>query len=168
MTLRTLRVLFVSRRNTARSLMAEAVLDRIGKGRFEALSAGVERHDDVDPLTARLLASSGYKLTSPRPKLLTDVAPEAAASLDFIFTLCDSAHGEPLPEWVGHPISAHWSCEDPALIEGDEVGRALGYARVLAGIERRITIFAQLPFESLDRTSLQHHVDRIATDPLHH
>lgn len=146
MTLRTLRVLFLSRRNTARSLMAEAALNKIGGGRFEALSARVEAHGEIDPLTARALASGGYDVSTLRPKLLAEAAPEAAGPLDFIFTLSDATHGEPMPEWVGHPISAHWSCEDPILLEGDEVGRALRYARVLAGIERRITI---------------------ATDPLH-
>jgi protein-tyrosine-phosphatase len=168
MTEHPLHVLFLSRRNTARSLMAEAVMNQTGGGRFIARSAGVEgrRPDPVtkeglDPVTQEVLESAGFSLEGLRTKTLQDLLAEEPDDFDFIFTLSDTARNEPSPDWPGHPISAHWSCEDPVTAEYENLGANVVYGRVLAGLERRISTFMQLPFASLDRASLQHHVDQI-------
>ena len=165
MTEHPLRVLFLSRRNTARSLMAEAVMNQTGRGRFIAESAGVEIPDPtqegLDPVTQEVIESAGFSIEGLRTKTLTALLAEEPDHFDFIFTLSDTARSEPSPDWPGHPISAHWSCEDPVTAEYENLGANVIYGRVLAGLERRINTFMQLPFASLDRASLQHHVDQI-------
>jgi protein-tyrosine-phosphatase len=158
-----LRVLFLSRRNTARSLMAEAVMNQTGRGRFIARSAGVEpvTRQGLDPVTQEVLESARFSIEGLRTKTLRDLLAEEQDHFDFIFTLSDTARNEPSPDWPGHPISAHWACEDPVTAEYENLGANVIYGRVLAGLERRIGAFMQLPFESLDRASLQHHVDQI-------
>ena len=160
MTEHPLRVLFLSRRNTARSLMAEAVMNQNGRGRFIAESAGVET-GPPDPITQEVLESAGFSLQGLRTKTLQELLAEEPDDFDFIFTLSDTARNEPSPDWPGHPISAHWSCEDPVTAEYEDLGANVIYGRVLAGLERRINAFMQLPFASLDRASLQHHVNQI-------
>ena len=160
MTEQPLRVLFLSRRNTVRSLMAEAVMTQSGTGRFVGRSAGVQAAT-ADPLTFEVLQKARFATDGLHPKTLQDLVKVDAEPFDFIFTLSDTARNEPFPEWPGQPISAHWSCEDPVLVDDEDLGRPLIYGRVLAGIERRIAIFTQLPFATLDRASLQHHVDQI-------
>jgi len=159
MTIAPYRVLFLSRRDTARSIMAEAIMNEKGNGRFHAFSAGVEPGDKADPVALRALARAGYDPTALAPRSYKDFAE--AEPMDFIFTLSDTAHGEPMPEWPGHPVTAHWGCEDPLAVEQDPVEIALVYARTLGGLERRIETFMQLPFKSLDRISLKAHVDEI-------
>ncbi|MGH6962958.1 MAG: arsenate reductase ArsC [Phenylobacterium sp.] len=165
MTEHILRVLFLSRRNTARSLMAEAIMNQNGRGRFIAESAGVETPDPaqkgLDPVTQEVLESAGFSLEGLRTKTLRDLLAAEPDHFDFIFTLSDTARNEPSPDWPGHPISAHWSCEDPVTAEYENLGANVIYGRILAGLERRISAFMQLPFASLDRASLQHHVDQI-------
>ena len=117
-----LRVLFLSRRNTIRSLMAEAVMNQKGRGRFVALSAGVETPGPTDPLTLRALEAARYDTSALRTKRVDEVLGTLHAPLDFLFTLSDTARGEPLPAVTGQPISAHWHCDDPVLAEDDEVG----------------------------------------------
>ena len=160
MTEHPLRVLFLSRRNTARSLMAEAVMNQSGAGHFIARSAGVET-GDWDEVTQEVLESAGFSIEGLRPKSLRELLAQEEDHFDFIFTLSDTAHNEPFPDWPGHPISAHWSCEDPVTAEYENLGANVIYGRILAGLERRISAFMQLPFASLDRASLQHHVDQI-------
>jgi protein-tyrosine-phosphatase len=161
MDIRPMRVLFLSRRNTVRSLMAEAVMNQTGGGRFIGLSAGVLPAKGMDPLTVRTLEKARYDVEGLKPKTIEAFSEPDAAQLDFVFTLSDTARGETLPQWPGHPVSAHWQCDDPVLDDEDEIGKALGYGRVLAGLERRIQAFMQLPFQSLDRISLQGHVNAI-------
>lgn len=163
MDIRPMRVLFLSRRNTVRSLMAEAVMNQIGGGRFIGLSAGVSRAETSDPLAMRALEKARYSAEGLTPKTVDAFSGPDAPPLDFVFTLSDTARGEALPDWPGHPVSAHWQCDDPVLEADaeDDIGKALAYGRVLAGLERRIQAFTQLPFQSLDRISLQHHVDVI-------
>jgi protein-tyrosine-phosphatase len=163
MTEQPLRVLFLSRRNTARSLMAEAIMNQSGAGRFIARSAGVEAvtAKSLDPVTQEVLESARFSIEGLRSKTLKALLAEAEDHFDFIFTLSDTARNEPFPDWPGHPISAHWSCEDPVTAEYENLGANVVYGRVLAGLERRIGAFMQLPFASLDRASLQHHVDQI-------
>lgn len=161
MDVRPMRVLFLSRRNTVRSLMAEAIMNQTGGGRFIGLSAGVAPAGGIDPLTARVLVKARYSAEGLHSKTVDAFGGQDAPPLDFVFTLSDTARGEPLPEWPGRPVSAHWQCDDPVLDEEDEVGRALAYGRTLAGLERRIQAFMHLPFQSLDRISLQSRVDEI-------
>jgi protein-tyrosine-phosphatase len=165
MTEHPVRVLFLSRRNTARSLMAEAIMNQTGRGRFIAESAGVETPDPsqkgLDPVTQEVLESARFSIAGLRTKTLKELLAAEPDHFDFIFTLSDTARNEPSPEWPGHPISAHWSCEDPVTAEYEDLGANVIYGRVLAGLERRINAFMQLPFASLDRASLQHHVNQI-------
>ena len=161
MEVRPMRVLFLSRRNTVRGLMAEAVMNQTGGGRFVGLSAGVEPAGGIEPLAARTLEKARYNADGLQSKTVKDFQGADSAPLDFVFTLSDTARGEALPEWPGHPVSAHWHCDDPVLGDDDEAGKALSYGRVLAGLERRIQAFMHLPFHSLDRISLQSQVDAI-------
>jgi protein-tyrosine-phosphatase len=162
----SLRVLFVSRRNTIRSLMAEAIMNQKGRGKFLASSAGVEPAAEVDPLTISALRQAGYDPKGLRPKLVIEVIGPGAPPHDFLFTLSDTARSEPLPEVPGQPVSAHWHCDDPVLIRDDDVGAPLIHGRVLALLERRIGLFMELPFERLGRASLQQAVEEIAA-PAH-
>lgn len=158
---KTFRVLFLSRRNSARSLMAEAILNKVGRGRFVALSAGVQPAEAVEPHTRQLLEWAGFETASIRPRHFREFAGAGAQNLDFVFTLSDTAAGEPMPEWPGLPITAHWSFADPVLVEGEEVDKVAAFREVLRGLERRIGVFVNLPFQSLDRMSLQRKVDEI-------
>lgn len=155
------RVLFLSRRNSARSILAEALLNHEGKGQFEAHSAGVEIGSAVDPHIEALLKSAGFTVPDLRPKHYSEFSKEGAADLDFVFTLSDTAAGEKLPEWPGMPISAHWSLADPMKVEGAGWERNAAFARNLSELQRRIRIFISLPFSSLDRMSLRRHIEDI-------
>jgi protein-tyrosine-phosphatase len=153
-------VLFLSQRNSARSVMAEALLNHFGKGRFQGFSAGVNPTADVDPIVYELLDHAKVPYSRSKPKHYLDFARQASAPLDFVFTLSDTAAGEPMPVWPGQPVSAHWRAEDPARV-ADDVEKRLSLIRVRAELERRLRVFLNLPFESFDRMSLQRHVDDI-------
>jgi arsenate reductase len=160
---RVYRVLFLSRRNSARSLMAEAVLNRIGKGKFEAFSAGVEPGSKIEPETLDLLQAQGYDTAAMKPKHFAEFAASTAEPLDLVFTLSDTAAGEKLPEWPGLPVTAHWSSPDPVRAQKDtDWERKQEFARTMQELERRLGAFINLPFESLDRLSLQARVDELA------
>ena len=154
-------VLFLSRRNSARSILAEAALNKIGKGRFIAHGAGVDPATEVDPHVVVLLRSEGFDVAQTRPRHYREFAQEGAADIDFVFTLSDTAAGEPLPEWPGQPVTAHWNSPDPLLATGAEWERKQAYVRILKELERRLAIFINLPFASLDRMSLKRHLDEI-------
>ena len=154
-------VLFLSRRNSARSILAEAVLNKLGKGRFVAHSAAVDPADRIDPEVVELLAENELRATDMRPRHYREFAAEGAAALDFVFTLSDTAAGEPLPEWPGQPATAHWSSPDPILADGEEWERKQAFRRVLVELERRLAIFVNLPFASLDRMSMKNRLDEI-------
>ncbi|MGE0281704.1 MAG: arsenate reductase ArsC [Rhizobiaceae bacterium] len=155
------RVLFLSRRNSARSILAEAVLNKLGKGRFVAYSAAVEPAAEIDPHVVELLASNELPVTDMRPRHYREFAQKGAADIDFVFTLSDTAAGEALPEWPGQPVTAHWSSPDPILATGAEWERRQAFARVLNELERRLAIFINLPLASLDRMSVKRRVDEI-------
>jgi arsenate reductase (thioredoxin) len=162
------RVLFLSRRNSARSILAEAILNRDGKGRFQAYSAGVAPVSAIDPHVVELLKSNGLPVDELRAKHFSDFAAEGAHDLDFVFTLSDTAARESLPEWPGLPVTAHWSSPDPILAEGVEWERKQAFARIMSELERRLRIFISLPLESLDRMSLKTNVDEIGrSQPSH-
>ncbi|MBX4867688.1 protein tyrosine phosphatase [Rhizobium bangladeshense] len=152
------RVLFLSRRNSARSVMAEAILNKIGKGRFKAFSAAVDPAPVIEPTVLQLLRNEDYPIEDIKPRHFRDFADAGATDLDFVFTLSDTAAGEALPEWPGLPITGHWRCPDPILVEDEAWQRKQAFMQVLTGLERRLNIFINLPFASLDRMSLQHHI----------
>jgi arsenate reductase len=153
-------VLFLSQRNSARSVMAEALLNHIGKGRFQAFSAGVRAADAIDPIAAELLYHAKVPCARTTPKHYLDFARETSAPLDFVFTLSDTAAGELMPVWPGQPVSAHWRAEDPDR-SATATERRLSLIRVRAELERRLRLFVNLPLESLDKKSLQRQVDDI-------
>jgi arsenate reductase len=152
------RVLFLSQRNSARSMMAEAIANSIGKGQIEAYSAGVRPAVRVDPLAVELLQHAGLTPPAHAPQHVQAFSGADAPPLDFVFILSDTAAGEALPVWPGHPVTAHWRCTDPERFE-TESERRLALMRTRAELERRLRVFTNLPIGSLDRMSLQAQVD---------
>jgi protein-tyrosine-phosphatase len=159
----TYRVLFLSQRNSARSIMAEAILNAIGRGGFVAYSAGVRPASELDAITLELLEHAKLSTEGLRPKHAREFASSSAPPLDFVFTLSDTAAGEAPPEWPGQPITAHWRSEDPSRIE-DATERRLALIRVRRELERRLRVVINLPFSALDRMSAQRHVDEIGRE----
>jgi arsenate reductase (thioredoxin) len=153
--------LFLSQRNSARGPLAAALLNQIGKGRFRAFSAGVRPKQSVDPVGLEVLAHVGIKPDQVQTKRYEDFVGENAPALDFVFTLSDTAAGEAPPVWPGQPVTAHWRCEDPEKYPQDDPQRRLSLIRTRSELERRLRVFINLPFASLDRMSLQDHVDKI-------
>jgi arsenate reductase len=148
-------VLFLSNRNTARSIFAEAVMNRVGRGSFKGFSAGMRPAEELDPLVRDILRVAKYPTDGLRPKHWSEFASADAPPLDFVFTLCDPSAGEPLPRWPGRPITADWRYPDPEKLRGETWERRRELAAMLAGLERQLTTFMQLPFRSLDDISLR-------------
>ena len=146
-------VLFLCTGNSARSILAEAILNKEGAGRFRAFSAGSFPKGQVHPGSLKLLGELGYSTDSFRSKSWDEFAAEGAPPLDFIFTVCDDAAGETCPVWPGHPMTAHWGIEDPAAVEGEGQDRA--FRNAYHALQRRIGLFLSLPLESIDQMSLQ-------------
>jgi protein-tyrosine-phosphatase len=153
----SLRVLFLSQRNSARSMMAEAIANSVGHGQIEAFSAGVHPARSIDPVAVELLQHAGLDAPNHPPRHVREFSAFDSPQLDFVFTLSDTAAGEAPPTWPGHPITAHWRCVDPEKFETDAEKR-LSLLRTRAELERRLRVFINLPMESLDRMSLQAHV----------
>ena len=157
-------VLFLCTGNSARSILAEAILNRVGEGRFCAFSAGSMPRGEVNPHALSLLRKLGYPTGDLRSKPWAEFSradhPDAP-DLDFVFTVCDNAAGEVCPVWPGQPMTAHWGLPDPAGARGSDAEIALAFADAYRMLNARIGAFASLPFESLDRMSLQARVDRI-------
>jgi len=154
-------VLFLCTGNSARSLVAEAILSRVGGDRFRALSAGSHPKPAPHPLTLRLLANYGYDVSGLRSKSWDEFAMPDASALDFVFTVCDAAAGEACPTWPGRPVTAHWGVEDPAAFRGADDAQLALFRRVYLELERRIRLFVALPLASLDRLSLKRELDAI-------
>jgi protein-tyrosine-phosphatase len=152
---RIFNVLFLCTGNSARSIMAEAILDREGKGTFKPLSAGSHPKGEVHPFTLELLQKLGHPVDGLRSKSWDEFAAPGAPKLDFVFTVCDNAAGEVCPVWPGQPMTAHWGVSDPALVESSEAERRLAFADAYRMLRNRITAFVSLPVASLDRLSLQ-------------
>jgi protein-tyrosine-phosphatase len=155
MTERPFNVLFLCTGNSARSIMAEAILNRIGAGKFHAFSAGSQPKGNVHPEAKRLLQSFDYDTSPFRSKSWNEFARPGAPPLDFVFTVCDNAAGETCPVWPGQPMTAHWGIPDPAAAEGSPAQVALAFKDAYRMLSQRIGIFAALPIRSLDRLSLQ-------------
>lgn len=155
MTTRPYNVLFLCTGNSARSIIAEAVLARVGAGRFNAFSAGSQPAGQVHPYAAELLQNLDHDIRGLRSKNWDEFAEPGAPQLDFVFTVCDNAAQETCPIWPGQPVSAHWGLPDPAAVTGSEAVRRQAFAETYRMFNNRITIFANLPLETLDRTRLQ-------------
>lgn len=160
MTDNSFRVLFLSQRNAARGLLAEALANAIGRGQFEAFSAGVRPAASVDPVAVELLEHAGLAVPDHPPRHVREFSAPDSPPMDFVFTLSDTAAGEAPPVWPGHPVTAHWRCDDPQEFE-DPADHRLALIRARGELERRLRVFAALPVHSLDRMSLQAHVDAL-------
>ncbi|WP_075217126.1 arsenate reductase ArsC [Mongoliimonas terrestris] len=154
-------VLFLCTGNSARSILAEAILNRVGQGRFRAFSAGSQPKGEVNPFAIRLLQQTGYDTSFARSKNWDEFAEEGAPQMHFVFTVCDNAAAETCPVWPGQPMTAHWGIPDPAAVEGSESEKALAFADAYRQLNTRIGIFTSLPVSSLDRLSLQKKLDDI-------
>jgi len=148
-------VLFLCTGNSARSVLAEAILNKQGKGNFIAHSAGSQPKGQVHPKTIELLKTLGYDTSKFRSKSWDEFARPDAPEIDFIFTVCDNAAGETCPVWPGKPMTAHWGIPDPAAAEGTDAEIALAFSDAYAMLSRRIELFLALPLASLDRMTVQ-------------
>ncbi len=154
-------VLFLCTGNSARSQMGEAIMNRLGNGRFHAVSAGSQPKAEVHPYTLDLLSKFNHPTAELRSKSWDEFAGPAAPPLHFVFTVCDNARNETCPIWPGQPMSAHWGVPDPAAVEGSEAEKRAAFADAYGRLHNRISIFVSLPLASLDRLSLQERLDRI-------
>ncbi|MDH5265983.1 MAG: arsenate reductase ArsC [Betaproteobacteria bacterium] len=152
---RPLHVLFLCTGNSARSILAESILNAVDPARFRAFSAGSHPAGRVNPFALELLAGSGYPTDGLRSKNWEEFAAPGAPPLDFIVTVCDNAAGEACPVWPGRPTSAHWGVADPAAVEGPDEAKRRAFLEAFAILKRRIELFASLPLARLDRLSLQ-------------
>ncbi len=157
-------VLFLCTRNSARSIIAECLLNKLGEGRFGAHSAGSWPAGALQPAVRELLERSGFDTGTLRSKSWNEYAAPDAPALDFVFTLCDQAAGETCPVWPGQPMTAHWPFPDPAAFEGSEAEKRAFVADVFRQIHNRIGIFVNLPIASLDKLSLQARLDDLGGD----
>jgi arsenate reductase (thioredoxin) len=148
-------VLFLCTGNSARSIIAEAILNKLGAGRFRAFSAGSHPKGYVHPEALQLLRSRGYDTSGFRSKSWSEFADPGAPLLDFVFTVCDNAAGEICPVWPGQPMTAHWGVPDPAEAKGNPAEIALAFKDAYRMLHQRISIFTSLPLKSLDQLSLQ-------------
>jgi protein-tyrosine-phosphatase len=152
---RPFNVLFLCTGNSARSIIGEAILNRLGAGNFRAYSAGSQPKGEVNPNTVQLLQSLGYDTTGYRSKSWDEFATAGEPRFDFVFTVCDNAAAEACPVWPGQPMTAHWGIPDPAEASGTEAEIALAFRDAYRLLNQRIGIFTALPLRSLERLSLQ-------------
>ncbi|HEX4097589.1 MAG TPA: arsenate reductase ArsC [Caulobacteraceae bacterium] len=156
-----LNVLFLCTGNSARSIMAEAIMNRVGGGKFKAYSAGSMPKGEVHPRTLEILKRNAFRPEDFRSKGWEEFSGPDAPKLDFVFTVCDNAANEVCPIWPGQPMTAHWGVPDPAAATGNEAEIALAFADTYRLFNNRITLFTSLPLASLDRLSLQRRLDDI-------
>lgn len=147
--------LFICTGNSARSILAEGILNALGKGQFRAYSAGSQPRGEVHPLALATLEQMHFPSTNYRSKNWDEFAQPDSPPLDFIFTVCDNAAGEVCPVWPGKPVTAHWGVPDPAAVEGSEVEQRMAFRDAARVLKRRIELFLSLPLSSLDAMSLQ-------------
>ncbi len=158
---RVFNVLFLCTGNSARRVMAECALNRWGRGRFRAFSAGSHPRGAIHPRTLELLARLNYERAGLRSKSWDEFARPGAPALDFVFTVCDQAAGEVCPLWPGQPVTAHWGVADPVAFAGSEEAARRFFLRVYTELENRIKIFTSLPIGGLDRFTLERRVREI-------
>jgi arsenate reductase len=156
-----LNVLFLCTGNSARSILAEAIMNREARGHFRAFSAGSHPKGEVNPHAIDLLRGLHYPVENLRSKSWDEFEHPGAPKLDFVFTVCDDAAAEVCPVWPGHPMTAHWGVPDPAAATGSAADVALAFAEAYRVLNNRITLFMGLPLASLDKLSLQHRLSEI-------
>jgi len=163
-------VLFLCTGNSARSILAEAILNKVGLGKFQAFSAGSQPKGQVHPEARKLLQSLGYDTSGFRSKSWNEFAKPGAPALDFVFTVCDNAAKELCPVWPGQPITAHWGVPDPAAVHGSAADIERAFREAFFLLDRRISLFLSLPLKSLKGLALQRELDNIgqAMAPVHH
>jgi arsenate reductase len=154
-------VLFLCTANSARSILAEAILNQIGEGRFRAFSAGSYPRGSVNPAAIDVLRSLGHPVEDLRSKSWDEFAQPDAPKLDFVFTVCDNAAGEACPIWPGQPMTAHWGIPDPAAVEGSDAEIHAAFFDAYRQLKNRISLFTALPIASIDRLSLRHRLEEI-------
>jgi arsenate reductase len=156
-----LNVLFLCTGNSARSILAEAILNRLGRGKFKAFSAGSQPAGYVHPLALQMLRNAHFDVSNARSKPWDEFAQPGAPILDFVFTVCDNAAKEVCPVWPGQPMTAHWGLPDPARAEGNDAEKAAAFADTMRMLNQRIGIFVSLPLDKLSKLALQKHLDDI-------
>jgi arsenate reductase len=161
----TYNVLFLCTGNSARSILAEQLLNHWGRGRLRGFSAGSYPKGQVNPIALALLEHMKLPTEGLRSKSWDEFAQPGAPQLDFIFTVCDNAAGEVCPVWPGHPVTAHWGVADPAAVEGSEAEKWQAFRDAFHELENRIKAFVNLPLASLDRVALKQHLDSIGRSP---
>ncbi|WP_430413760.1 arsenate reductase ArsC [Parasphingorhabdus sp.] len=158
---RVYNALFLCTGNSARSILAEAILNREGKGRFQAYSAGSNPAGKVHPYSLDLLKSMDHPIENLRSKNWDEFSAADATKLDFVFTVCDNAAGETCPVWPGQPMTAHWGIPDPAAVTGSEAEKRAAFTEAYRMMFNRISLFLALPLESIDKMSLQNRLKDI-------
>lgn len=158
---RVYNVLFLCTGNSARSILAEALINRWGQGKFRGFSAGSHPKGQVHPIAIELLGHMRLPTDGLRSKSWDEFAKPGAPVMDFVFTVCDQAAGEMCPVWPGQPMTAHWGVEDPAAVQGSDAERWLVFRNAFKALENRIKIFVSLPIASIDRMKLKQRVDEI-------
>jgi arsenate reductase len=162
---RAFNVLFLCTGNSARSIMAEVLLNHFGKGRFHAFSAGSHPRGSVHPLALETVTRNHLPVEGLRSKSWDEFAAPGAPPLDFVFTVCDRAAKEVCPLWPGQPMTAHWGIEDPAAVEGTLEQQRRAFNAAFRALDARLRLFTSLPLESLDRLALQRELDLIGSVP---
>ena len=161
---RIFNVLFLCTGNSARSIMAEAYLNEIGRGRFRAYSAGSHPSGRVNPFALEMLRKNRLSVTGARSKGWEEFAKPGAPHMDIIITVCDQAAGETCPVWPGRPLTAHWGVEDPAAVEGSDEQKHAAFMKAFAILQKRIALLASLRLESLDRLATEQHLKLIGKE----
>ena len=161
MTGKPLNILFLCTGNSARSILAESILNHVGAGRFRAFSAGSHPNGAVNPYAIDLLKKNKLPIDGMRSKSWDEFARPDSPVMDFVITVCDQAAGEVCPFWPGQPMTAHWGVEDPAKAEGDDETKRRAFLAAYAHLRRRIEIFTNLPLATLDRIGLKKQLDAI-------
>ena len=151
---RTFNALFLCTGNTARSILAESILRKEGRGCFQSFSAGSQPKGTVNPFAIKVLRDMDYPVDDLRSKSWEEFAQANAPVMDFVFTVCDNAAGEACPIWPGQPMTAHWGIEDPAAVEGTDLQKEAAFVEAFRYLKNRIAIFTSLPLSSIDRLSL--------------
>jgi arsenate reductase (thioredoxin) len=158
---RVFNVMFLCTQNSARSVLAESILNRSGKGRFQAFSAGSEPRGQINPYAMDLLKNLGYDVSGLRSKSWDEFATAGAPQMDFVFTVCDNAAQEVCPLWPGQPMTAHWGVPDPSTAQGTEAEKRVAFANTYRMLQRRIDVFTSLPLKSLERLAIQKKIEEI-------
>lgn len=166
MTDKTYNILFLCTGNSARSIMAEALVSTMSHGRFKGLSAGSQPGGKVNPFAIEKVKETGYPLDNLRSKSWDEFSLPHAPKMDFIITVCDNAAGETCPFWPGQPVSAHWSFEDPAAVEGTDEQKRAAFSKIFKQIVARMNTFLALPVDKLEKHAIQHEMKKIGDTPV--